>query len=1269
MGFIVFLVLAALVAFIVLPILALSRTYRLEDEQKIKLAGLESRIRRLEESLEGGKIKKSQPRAEKEELGLEETAATEKKILAPPPVLRNIFHEAIPPIKPKPQLKETPVFEKKIERKNEVPVGPSMTDEWVKKWEQFVKTVDWEQFTGVKLFAWLGGVALFCGAAFFVKYSIDRNLIPPALRLAVGALIGLGLVIWSLRIDHKKFETTSHILAAGGIGVLYTVVFATAHIYHYLPNLAGLVLLAVISASAFVLSVFLEGLSISTLGALGAYAAPLLLSTGESNLPALFVYLSVVNAGIFEVVRRLKSSGLFLLSVLGTLFLLSLGSWGANPPTENSIITAVALANLALFSFFLYRIPASLSKSQSTLAGGLLLFLGIPALALILLGQPGFYPLVLVTAGVLLAVFLAYQRVEWAGLVIPYNVLNFLAALLWVLTRFNAKEASWDFLAFFVYGIAGGLGPLLLVRKYGLQDLTLKWFKVFPAVSMLLTLMVLVRNPETSFWFWPMLLGLHLVGMFICFLIGSVLELSALGLLTLLSGLLWITRSPLLVTGAEFYLFLLAAGVILCVAAMVLFKYLPEWLSSPSLKSFQNEFKKMDKITAEWMAAFPALGAFLLLGAAFYIQTPLLPVPGMVTGLCFLVLALFLGRRISSAPLIITALAAFVLAQSCWMLRVLPHDMLNLPMLYWAGFLWLASLAAPFLFFGPAEKQKQVWQAWALFELAQGLYFLKAADGLWARDIMGWFPLALFILKVPCVGSLLKRLGGKPERNSILAFHGGVFLFYLSCLPVLLLDNGWMGLTLVIESMALLWLNRRVEHPGLPCVSSLMAPAGMAFLTANLEHLKAPGSPPILNWAVGSVALAVLFLSMAARLAPQTKPQTNSLPFGAYFLWLAIGSGFFLLNLMIADWFGGEGAAQGIGFQFFSNQNLVQFTSYSVLWALFGTVLWRIGALPRGLRFVGLLLLSAGWVRVVIFPYMFQTALSVMHPFLNLGMLATLSLLAILVFLIVQPEEEGEWGSMKPFFIGLLAVLGLLGLSQQGFIFLQPGQPYSFVFRHNFSMSLASAFGWTTYGMVLFLWRKNLEKPFRISGIVLTVIGLLKTMALPFRHAEVFGNLPSVLNLPNLLFAVFTAALVFLTLKDHGNRWPFEGKMTSRNFWGVLLGIFTFFVVNVEVVQLFGAAGQPFTFSTAGRFSQQLAYSLGWLLFAMGLLWVGIKSVSVRTRWTALSLFFLTTLKIFFMDLWQLGQLYRVASFIGLAVILILVSFLYQRFLATGGKK
>src|SRR6266702_3393780 len=56
------------------------------------------------------------------------------------------------------------------------------------------RTIDWEQFMGAKMFAWIGGFALFLGVAFFVKYSFEHNLIPPELRVAIGFLTGIALV-------------------------------------------------------------------------------------------------------------------------------------------------------------------------------------------------------------------------------------------------------------------------------------------------------------------------------------------------------------------------------------------------------------------------------------------------------------------------------------------------------------------------------------------------------------------------------------------------------------------------------------------------------------------------------------------------------------------------------------------------------------------------------------------------------------------------------------------------------------------------------------------------------------------------------------------------------------------------------------------------------------------------------------------------------------------------------------------------------------------
>ena len=47
----------------------------------------------------------------------------------------------------------------------------------------------------------------------------------------------------------------------------------------------------------------------------------------------------------------------------------------------------------------------------------------------------------------------------------------------------------------------------------------------------------------------------------------------------------------------------------------------------------------------------------------------------------------------------------------------------------------------------------------------------------------------------------------------------------------------------------------------------------------------------------------------------------------------------------------------------------------------------------------------------------------------------------------------------------------------------------------------------------------------------------------------------------------------------------------------------------------------------------------------------------------------MTLLKLFFHDLAQLNQLYRIGAFIGVAVIAMLASFAYQRFFAAGVKE
>jgi uncharacterized membrane protein len=56
-------------------------------------------------------------------------------------------------------------------------------------------------------------------------------------------------------------------------------------------------------------------------------------------------------------------------------------------------------------------------------------------------------------------------------------------------------------------------------------------------------------------------------------------------------------------------------------------------------------------------------------------------------------------------------------------------------------------------------------------------------------------------------------------------------------------------------------------------------------------------------------------------------------------------------------------------------------------------------------------------------------------------------------------------------------------------------------------------------------------------------------------------------------------------------------------------------------------------------------------------------------RYAGVVLLLVTLIKLFLHDLGNLSQLYRICAFIGVAIILIVASFVYQRFLIPKGEK
>lgn len=110
--------------------------------------------------------------------------------------------------------------------------------------------------------------------------------------------------------------------------------------------------------------------------------------------------------------------------------------------------------------------------------------------------------------------------------------------------------------------------------------------------------------------------------------------------------------------------------------------------------------------------------------------------------------------------------------------------------------------------------------------------------------------------------------------------------------------------------------------------------------------------------------------------------------------------------------------------------------------------------------------------------------------------------------------------------------------------------------------------------------------------------------------------------------------------------------------------VLLFLLLNVEIADLF-SRGDSLTFgflSGHATLAEDLTYTLGWAVFAVVLLVAGIALRRRPARIAAIVLLLGAVLKGFLHDLAQLGGLYKVGSFVGLAAALALVAVLIQRF-------
>ncbi|MGI8820523.1 MAG: DUF2339 domain-containing protein [Chthoniobacterales bacterium] len=177
-----------------------------------------------------------------------------------------------------------------------------------------------ENAIGVKLFAWMGGLALFVGVLLAVRYAFENNLITPEMRVVGGAIVGLGLVAGGLFAAARRFRAPAFSMCATGVLVLYGDIYAAFAYYDLLPLWLATVLMSLVSVGAFLLAIRLDAQVIVVLGMLGGFLTPALLWMTAARAPLpLFGYAALLNTGVAAVALRKRWDALLVLAALATI--------------------------------------------------------------------------------------------------------------------------------------------------------------------------------------------------------------------------------------------------------------------------------------------------------------------------------------------------------------------------------------------------------------------------------------------------------------------------------------------------------------------------------------------------------------------------------------------------------------------------------------------------------------------------------------------------------------------------------------------------------------------------------------------------------------------------------------------------------------------------------------------------------------------------------------------------------------------------------------
>ena len=202
------------------------------------------------------------------------------------------------------------------------------------------------------------------------------------------------------------------------------------------------------------------------------------------------------------------------------------------------------------------------------------------------------------------------------------------------------------------------------------------------------------------------------------------------------------------------------------------------------------------------------------------------------------------------------------------------------------------------------------------------------------------------------------------------------------------------------------------------------------------------------------------------------------------------------------------------------------------------------------------------------------------------------------------------------------------------------------------------------YLFVLIIITRNWSKAFKgifilAWAVLIMYLLIFHTNVLSLRDNYIYGKDISTGNfLFHTLAIPFVAGIIFFLYKKH------EQVLTNKfliNCFTWFISFLVIFIASTELDNILVLLSDSKSYSTILQTSHKVAYPILWGVCAFILILIGIKMKAKIIRIQALCLFALIILKLFIFDFWSMSEGGRVAAIIFLGVVLLAVSFLYQK--------